>query len=63
MNVLVYFFVVGLVAGFPVWVLMQYFRPRLSGLPLLRRKDVVTVELKPVVLNGRYVPDIARRSE
>lgn len=63
MNVLVYFFVVGLVAGFPVWILTHYFRPRLSGLPLLRRKDVVAVELKPVVLNGRYVPDIARRSE
>ncbi|TCT07472.1 hypothetical protein [Paralcaligenes ureilyticus] len=63
MNVLVYFFLVGLAAGVPVWILWQYLRPRVSGLPLLRRKDVVAVDLNPVVLNGRYVTDIARRSE
>ncbi len=63
MNLLVYFFLIGLAAGVPVWILLQYFRPRLSGLPLLRRKDVVAVELNPVVLNGRYVIDVARRPE
>ncbi len=63
MNLLLYFFLVGLAAGVPVWILLQYFRPRLSGLPLLRRKDVIELELSPVVLNGRDVTDIARRSE
>jgi hypothetical protein len=63
MRLLIYFFLVGLAAGTPVWIIWQYFRPRFSGLSVLRRKDIVALEISPVVLNSRFVADVIKHSE
>jgi hypothetical protein len=63
MRLLIHFFLIGLIAGIPVWVIWQYFRPRFSSLSLLRRKDIVALEISPVVLNGRFVADVIEHSE
>jgi hypothetical protein len=60
MRLLIHCFLIGLAAGIPIWVVWQYFRPRFSGLSLLRRKDIVALEISPVVLNGRFITDVIK---
>jgi hypothetical protein len=63
MNFLAHFFLIGLAAGVPIWIVWQLFRPRIGGLPVLRHRDIVAMDIKPVVLNSRFVADVARNLE
>lgn len=60
MSLLLYFFVIGLIAGIPVWVIWQFFRPRFTGLSISHRRDIVSMEIRPVVLNGHFVADVIK---
>jgi hypothetical protein len=56
MDVLFECFIVGLIVGLPVWVLMQYLRPRFrfAGLPAFG-SSLQQIHIEPVVLRGRFV--------
>jgi hypothetical protein len=62
MDVLFKCFVTGLIAGIPIWILMQYFRPRVGfiGLPVFGGPGQVATDIQPVVLNGRFVANIVK---
>ncbi|MDB5991594.1 MAG: hypothetical protein JWQ10_2997 [Herbaspirillum sp.] len=60
MDVLFNCFVIGLVSGIPVWILMQYLRPRIRflGLPSFGG-GLEAIHIDPVVLDGRFVASVA----
>lgn len=60
MDVLFNCFVIGLVIGIPVWILMQYLRPRIRflGLPSFGG-GLKAIHIEPVVLDGRFVASVA----
>jgi hypothetical protein len=64
MDVLFKCFVVGLVAGIPIWILIQIIRPRvaISGLPVFSGSGPSTTRLRPIALHGRFVTNVAKRS-
>jgi hypothetical protein len=62
MDVLFKCFVTGLIAGIPVWILMQYARPRVgfAGLPVFGGSGPGAADIQPVVLNGRFVANVLK---
>jgi hypothetical protein len=60
MDVLFNCFVIGLISGIPVWILMQYLRPRIRfvGLPAFGG-GLEAIRIDPVVLDGRFVASVA----
>jgi hypothetical protein len=64
MDVLFKCFVVGLIAGVPIWILIQFLRPRVAfvGLPVFGGTGPTTTQMRPVVLNGRFVTSVAKRN-
>ena len=60
MDVLFNCFVIGLISGLPVWILMQYLRPRINfrGLSTFGG-GLDPIHLDPVVLDGRFVASVA----
>ncbi|HWZ48045.1 MAG TPA: hypothetical protein VNX00_07490 [Herbaspirillum sp.] len=60
MDVLFNCFVIGLAIGVPVWILMQYLRPRFRflGLPAFGG-GLQAIHIEPVVLDGRFVASVA----
>lgn len=64
MDVLFKCFVTGLIAGIPIWILMQYVRPRVGfvGLPVFGGSGPSATTMRPVVLNGHFVAGVAKNS-
>jgi len=64
MDVLFKCFVAGLIAGIPIWVLIQFVRPRVAfvGLPVFGGTGPSATRIRPVVLNGRFVTTVAKKS-
>lgn len=62
MDVLFQCFMTGLIAGIPIWIIMQYARPRMGfiGLPVFSGSGHGTTDIKPVVLNGRFVTNVVK---
>jgi hypothetical protein len=60
MSLLLYFFVVGLIVGIPVWIVWQFFCPGFARLSVAHRRDIVPMEIRPVVLNGHFVADVIK---
>ena len=62
MDVLFNCFMTGLIAGIPIWIIMQYARPRVGfiGLQVFSGNGHDTTDIKPVVLNGRFVTNIVK---
>jgi hypothetical protein len=60
MDVLFNCFLIGLIGGVPVWILMQYLRPRIRflGLPTFGG-GLEAIHIQPVVLDGRFVASVA----
>jgi hypothetical protein len=60
MSLLLYFFVVGLIVGIPVWIIWQLCCPGFARLSVAHRRDIVSMEIRPVVLNGHFVVDVIK---
>ena len=62
MDVLFKCFLAGLIAGIPIWILLQYVRPRVGfiGLPTFGSNSSSTIDIQPVVLHGRFVAHIVK---
>ncbi len=62
MDILFKCFVVGLVAGVPIWILIQFARPHVAlvGLPVFGGTGPSATQISPVVLNGRFVTRVAK---
>jgi len=62
MDVLFKCFLVGLIAGIPIWILLQYVRPRVGfiGLPAFGSGGSTAADIQPVVLHGRFVAHIVK---
>jgi len=63
MDILFDCFVVGLIAGVPIWILWQFARPRVGfiGLPVFSGNGPTHTKVIPVVLHGRFVAEIAKK--
>jgi len=62
MDVLFECFVTGLIAGVPIWIVMQYVRPHVAfiGLPIFSGNGPVATNIQPVVLHGRFVAHMVK---